>query len=274
MRFSKWHGLGNDFVIVNTFEESIYNECELAKAMCDRHLGVGADGLVLIAPSDTADFQMRIINADGSYAEMCGNATRCVAKYIQQHNMLESETIRLETLAGIIQPRLLSDGSELIEVNMGKARLLKGEIPIQGDELEPAQNIELSVNGKPFVGTGVSMGNPHFVIFVDSINDVNLEEVGPLIETHSLFPKKINVEFVERISSDRVRMRVWERGCGITMACGTGSCATGVAGVLTQRTGNEVTVVLDGGELKIRYDEDGTVFMTGPATEVFTGNWN
>lgn len=274
MRFSKWHGLGNDFVIVNTFEESIYNECELAKAMCDRHLGVGADGLVLIAPSDTADFQMRIINADGSYAEMCGNATRCVAKYIQQHNMLESDTIRLETLAGIIQPRLLSDGSELIEVNMGKARLLKGEIPIQGDELEPAQNIELSVNGKQFVGTGVSMGNPHFVIFVDSINDVNLEEVGPLIETHSLFPKKINVEFVERISSDRVRMRVWERGCGITMACGTGSCATGVAGVLTQRTGNEVTVVLDGGELKIRYDEDGTVFMTGPATEVFTGNWN
>ncbi len=274
MRFTKWQGLGNDFVIVNTFEEAIYDERELAKAMCDRHFGIGADGLVLIAPSDTADFQMRIINSDGTYAEMCGNATRCVASYLKSRGMSDGGSVRLETLAGIVEPRVLDGADNLVEVNMGKARLLRGEIPMQGDESDTAVNIPLEVNGWTWYGTGVSMGNPHFVIFVDNLAQIALEDWGPRIECHPMFPRKTNVEFVQRINAGKIRMRVWERGCGITMACGTGSCASVVAGVLTQRTDRDVTVVLDGGELKISYKEDGIVTMTGPAVEVFSGNWS
>lgn len=274
MRFTKWQGLGNDFVIVNTFEETIYNERELAKAMCDRHFGIGADGLVLIAPSDTADFQMRIINSDGTYAEMCGNATRCVASYLKSRGMSDSGSVRLETLAGIVEPRVLDGEDNLVEVNMGKARLLRSEIPMQGDEEDTAINIPLEVNGWTWYGTGVSMGNPHFVIFVDNLAQIALEDWGPRIERHPMFPRKTNVEFVQRINAGKIRMRVWERGCGITMACGTGSCASVVAGVLTQRTDRDVTVILDGGELRISYKEDGIVTMTGPAVEVFSGNWS
>lgn len=274
MRFTKWQGLGNDFVIVNTFEEAIYDERELAKAMCDRHFGIGADGLVLIAPSDTADFQMRIINSDGTYAEMCGNATRCVASYLKSRGMSDGGTVRLETLAGIVEPRVLDGKDNSVEVNMGKARLLRGEIPMQGDEEDTAINIPLEVNGWTWYGTGVSMGNPHFVIFVDNLAQIALEDWGPRIERHPMFPRKTNVEFVQRINAGKIRMRVWERGCGITMACGTGSCASVVAGVLTQRTDRDVTVILDGGELLISYKEDGVVTMTGPAVEVFSGNWS
>lgn len=274
MRFTKWQGLGNDFVIINTFDESIYDERELAKAMCDRHFGIGADGLVLIAPSDTADFQMRIINSDGTYAEMCGNATRCVASYLKSRGMSDGSTVRLETLAGIVEPKVLDGPDNLVEVNMGKARLMRGEIPMQGDEADTAINIPLNVNGWTWYGTGVSMGNPHFVIFVDNLAQIALEDWGPRIENHPMFPRKTNVEFVQRINAGKLRMRVWERGCGITMACGTGSCASVVAGVLTQRTDRDVTVVLDGGELLISYKEDGVVTMTGPAVEVFSGNWS
>lgn len=274
MRFTKWQGLGNDFVIINTFEETIYDERELAKAMCDRHFGIGADGLVLIAPSDTADFQMRIINSDGTYAEMCGNATRCVASYLKSRGMSDGGSVRLETLAGVVEPRVLDGEDNLVEVNMGKARLLRGEIPIQGDEEDTAINIPLEVNGWTWYGTGVSMGNPHFVIFVDNLAQIALEDWGPRIERHPMFPHKTNVEFVQRINAGKIRMRVWERGCGITMACGTGSCASVVAGVLTQRTDRDVTVILDGGELMISYKENGIVTMTGPAVEVFSGNWS
>ena len=274
MRFTKWQGLGNDFVIVNTFEETIYDERELAKAMCDRHFGIGADGLVLIAPSDTADFQMRIINSDGTYAEMCGNATRCVASYLKSRGMSDGGSVRLETLAGIVEPRVLDGEDNLVEVNMGKARLLRDEIPMQGDEEDTAINIPLEVNGWTWYGTGVSMGNPHFVIFVDNLAQIALEDWGPRIERHPMFPHKTNVEFVQRINAGKIRMRVWERGCGITMACGTGSCASVVAGVLTQRTDRDVTVILDGGELMISYKENGIVTMTGPAVEVFSGNWS
>ena len=273
MRFTKWQGLGNDFVIINTFEETIYDERELAKAMCDRHFGIGADGLVLIAPSDTADFQMRIINSDGTYAEMCGNATRCVASYLKSRGMSDGGSVRLETLAGVVEPRVLDGEDNLVEVNMGKARLLRGEIPMQGDEEDTAINIPLEVNGWTWYGTGVSMGNPHFVIFVDNLAQIALEDWGPRIERHPMFPHKTNVEFVQRINAGKIRMRVWERGCGITMACGTGSCASVVAGVLTQRTDRDVTVILDGGELMISYKENGIVTMTGPAVEVFSGNW-
>ena len=274
MRFTKWQGLGNDFVIINTFEETIYDERELAKAMCDRHFGIGADGLVLIAPSDTADFQMRIINSDGTYAEMCGNATRCVASYLKSRGMSDGGSVRLETLAGLVEPRVLDGEDNLVEVNMGKARLLRGEIPMQGDEEDTAINIPLEVNGWTWYGTGVSMGNPHFVIFVDNLAQIALEDWGPRIERHPMFPHKTNVEFVQRINAGKIRMRVWERGCGITMACGTGSCASVVAGVLTQRTDRDVTVILDGGELMISYKENGIVTMTGPAVEVFSGNWS
>lgn len=274
MRFTKWQGLGNDFVIINTFEEPIYDERELAKAMCDRHFGIGADGLVLIAPSDTADFQMRIINSDGTYAEMCGNATRCVASYLKSRGMSDGGSVRLETLAGIVEPRVLDGEDNLVEVNMGKARLLRGEIPMQGDEEDTAINIPLEINGWTWYGTGVSMGNPHFVIFVDNLAQIALEDWGPRIEHHPMFPHKTNVEFVQRINAGKIRMRVWERGCGITMACGTGSCASVVAGVLTQRTDRNVTVILDGGELMISYKENGIVTMTGPAVEVFSGNWS
>lgn len=274
MRFTKWQGLGNDFVIINTFEETIYDERELAKAMCDRHFGIGADGLVLIAPSDTADFQMRIINSDGTYAEMCGNATRCVASYLKSRGMSDGGSVRLETLAGVVEPRVLDGEDNLVEVNMGKARLLRGEIPMQGDEEDTAINIPLEVNGWTWYGTGVSMGNPHFVIFVDNLAQIALEDWSPRIERHPMFPHKTNVEFVQRINAGKIRMRVWERGCGITMACGTGSCASVVAGVLTQRTDRDVTVILDGGELMISYKENGIVTMTGPAVEVFSGNWS
>ena len=274
MRFTKWQGLGNDFVIINTFEETIYDERELAKAMCDRHFGIGNDGLVLIAPSDKADFQMRIINSDGTYAEMCGNATRCVASYLKSRGMSDGGSVRLETLAGVVEPRVLDGEDNLVEVNMGKARLLRGEIPMQGDEEDTAINIPLEVNGWTWYGTGVSMGNPHFVIFVDNLAQIALEDWGPRIERHPMFPHKTNVEFVQRINAGKIRMRVWERGCGITRACGTGSCASVVAGVLTQRTDRDVTVILDGGELMISYKENGIVTMTGPAVEVFSGNWS
>lgn len=273
MKFEKWHGLGNDFVIVNTIEESVYNEKELARAVCDRHFGIGADGLVLVAPSDTADVQMRILNSDGSYAEMCGNATRCVARYLAESSLASGDGMAIETLAGIVRPRLI-DGGGLVEVDMGKAGLLRREIPMTGDPDATAVNVTLNVNNWQWMGTGVSMGNPHFVIFVDNLAQIAIGDWGPRIETHPLFPNRTNVEFVQRLSANKLRMRVWERGCGVTLACGTGSCASAVAGVLTGRTGREVTVVLDGGELLIRYDENDSVYMTGPAVRVFTGNWS
>ena len=271
MKFEKWHGLGNDFVIVNTFDESVCDECELARVICDRHFGVGADGLVLIAPSDTCDVQMRIVNSDGTRAEMCGNATRCVAAYLARHKLVEPGEISIETLAGVVRPRLLPDGR--VAVNMGRPRLKRADIPMRGDPDSEAVNVPLEVNGFQWYGTAVSMGNPHFVIFVDDMAKIDPAEWGPRIERHPAFPHKTNVEFVQRINASRLRMRVWERGCGVTMACGTGSCATAVAGVLTRRTGGNVTVVLDGGELDVVYD-GGDVTMSGPAAQVFTGNWS
>ena len=272
MRFTKWQGLGNDFVIINTFEETIYDERELAKAMCDRHFGIGADGLVLIAPSDTADFQMRIINSDGTYAEMCGNATRCVASYLKSRGMSDGGSVRLETLAGVVEPRVLDGEDNLVEVNMGKARLLRDEIPMQGDEEDTAINIPLEVNGWTWYGTGVSMGNPHFVIFVEKVEEVDLSTVGPLLEWHPLFPDRTNVEFAEIRGRDEIRMRVWERGSGITQACGTGACATAVAAIMNGKTNRAPQVIMDGGSLRISWpDENSPVYMTGGAAKVFEG---
>lgn len=277
MQFSKWHGAGNDFVIVDGFKENVagLDLAAAARQVCDRHFGVGADGLVFVLPSATADFRMQIINSDGSEAEMCGNVTRCVARYVYEQGLTDKTKVTLETLAGPIKPELVFDGGAIsgVRVDMGAPRLKRGEIPMTGAAGEDAMNVPVTVDGRTYHGIGVSMGNPHFVIFVDDVGSVALPVTGPKIETDALFPRKTNVEFVQALSRSELRMRVWERGAGITMACGTGTCATVVAGVLSGRCDRKVLVHLDGGDLSIEWAEDGRVYMTGPAVEVFRGDY-
>ncbi len=277
MRFSKWHGAGNDFVIVDGFKEKVAG-LDLAAAgrlVCDRHFGVGANGLVLVLPSASADFRMQIINSDGSEAEMCGNATRCVARYVYEQGLTDKTKVTLETLAGPITPELLfADGKVTgVRVDLGKPRLTRGESPMGGEPGASAVDVPVTVDGRTYYGIGVSMGNPHFVIFVDDVAAVDLPAVGPKIETDKLFPRKTNVEFVQVVSRGELRMRVWERGAGITLACGTGTCATVVAGALSGRCDRKALVRLDGGDLTVEWAEDDRVFMTGPATEVFRGEF-
>ena len=276
-KFSKWHGLGNDFVIVNGFaEHGIKDYAAAAIEVCNRNFGIGADGLVFVLPSQIADFQMRIFNSDGSEAEMCGNVTRCVARYVYDNGLTDKQAITLETKAGIIRPQLVFDGAELKEVcvDMGEPRLKQGEIPMQqGDAEDSAVDLALTAAGKTWQVTCVSMGNPHCVIFVPDLKAIELAAVGPLIETAAWFPRKTNVEFVEVLNDERVRMRVWERGAGITLSCGTGACATAVAAVLNKLTKRRVTVELDGGSLVIEWGEDNHVYMSGPAVEVFRGEY-
>ncbi len=275
-KFTKWHGLGNDFVIVNGFTENIEDYSATAIKVCDRHTGVGADGLVLVLPSENADFQMRIFNSDGSEAEMCGNVTRCVAQYVYECGLSAHTKITLETKAGIIIPELILENGEIktIRVDMGEPRLYSQAIPVTGFTEEKIVHCPLNVSGRLFNITCVSMGNPHCVIFTDNVSAIDLAGIGPQIETHSNFPKKTNVEFVEIIDDQRIRMRVWERGAGITMACGTGACASLVASVLNDKTKRMATVELDGGELVVHWDiENNHVYMSGPATEVFRGEY-
>lgn len=273
-QFSKWHGLGNDFVIVNGFTEQITDYEAAAREVCDRHFGVGADGLVLVLPSAVADFQMRIFNSDGSEAEMCGNVTRCVARYVYEQGLTDKTRLTIETKAGLIKPELLqADGETQVRVDMGEPRLVPTEIPVVDIPGNPIVSAPIQVAGQEYAVTCVSMGNPHCVIFVNDMSQVPLAEVGPQLETAAYFPRKINVEFVEVLDEERVRMRVWERGAGITMACGTGACATLVAAVLNAKTKRKATVVLDGGELIIEWGTDNHVYMTGPATEVFRGQY-
>lgn len=272
MIFSKWHGLGNDFVIVEPEKNPGFDFQAAAAHLCDRHFGIGADGVVTIRPLGGEAFEMRIYNSDGSETEMCGNATRCVGLYIRRNKLAKGEKFELHTRAGIIRPKVLDNGT--VRVDMGTPRLRRGEIPVAGDPEGDARGLALELPGIRLEAVGVSMGNPHAVIFVPDVNAVKLEEWGPRIECDPLFPNKTNVEFVEVISPQLVRMRVWERGCGVTLACGTGSCATAVAGAVTGRTGRCITVLLDGGELQIEYSEtDNHVYMTGPACEVFQGAW-
>lgn len=275
MKFSKWHGQGNDFIIVNGFEEKVADYRDLAIKMCNRNFGIGADGLVIILPSvlAEADFKMVIYNSDGSEAEMCGNATRCVARFLYERGLTTKTTITLETLAGLIVPELIfkDDQIETICVDMGHPRLKRGEIPVIGEPDEQAVDFSITVNNETYKMTCVSMGNPHAVIFVNDIDRIKLAEIGPLIENHDLFPKKTNVEFVQVISNKELRMRVWERGAGITQACGTGASAVLVASVLTGRTEREITIHLDGGDLALQWKPDNHVYMSGPATEVFRG---
>ncbi|MEN6564730.1 MAG: diaminopimelate epimerase [Veillonellales bacterium] len=273
-KFSKWQGAGNDFVIVNGFEEKIDDYKQTAREICDRHFGVGADGLVLILPSDTADFQMRIFNSDGSEAEMCGNVTRCVARYVYETGLTASKKITLETKAGLIKPELIlaEDGMiRTVRVDMGEPRLCRGQIPMTGNPAEQPINIPLQIADTAYSITCVSMGNPHCVIFVNDAAAIDLKATGSMIETNLLFPKKTNVEFVQVLAEDKIRMRVWERGAGITMACGTGACAAAVAAILNNKINRTTVVELDGGQLVIEWAEDNHVYMSGPAEEVFRG---
>ena len=274
-KFSKMHGAGNDYIYVNCFKEKVENINETAKAVSDRHFGIGSDGLVLICPSDVADFRMDMYNSDGSQAEMCGNATRCVGKYVYDRGLTDKTQITLETLAGIkILDLNVKDGEvQTVRVNMGSPELVPKNIPIDSN-LDRFISEDVEVDGKVYKVTGVSMGNPHAVTFIDDTDSLEIEKIGPKFETHKLFPKKINTEFAQIVDRNTIKMRVWERGAGETLACGTGACAVAVASTLNGLVDEDkpVTVKLLGGDLQILWNrQENLVYMTGPATTVFDG---
>ena len=276
MKFTKMHGAGNDYVYVDGFAESVDDPAELAKAVSDRHFGVGGDGLILILPSTVADVRMRMFNADGSEAEMCGNGLRCVAKYAYDHGLVKGLEIVVETGAGLLPVKLFANAAgkvDRVQVNMGRPRLTRAEIPMTGPPAERVIDRELTILDRTFRISCVSMGNPHCVIFVDDVDAFPVATYGPVIEHHEFFPRRTNVEFVQVISASEVRQRTWERGAGETLACGTGASAVAVAGLLTGRTGHQLLNHLAGGDLELSWDGDGEVFMTGPAVEVFTGEY-
>jgi len=273
MKFTKMHGCGNDYVYVNLFQEKLENPAETSIKVSDRHFGIGSDGLITIGPSDIADFRMRIYNADGSEAEMCGNGIRCVAKYVYDHKLTDKTEISVESGAGIKYLTLyVKDGKvDQVKVDMGEPILEPAQIPVVSDK-DKVIDEPIEVGGKTWNMTCVSMGNPHAVVFVDDTEHFELEKYGPLFENHERFPKRTNTEFVQVISRTEANMRVWERGSAETWACGTGTCATVMACILNKKTDNKVLVHLRGGDLTIEYDESTNhVFMTGPATEVFNG---
>ncbi|MGI6491568.1 MAG: diaminopimelate epimerase [Peptococcaceae bacterium] len=276
MHFTKVQGLGNDFILVDGFSEKLDLERfpELAVKICDRHFGVGADGLVPLLPSETADVFMRIFNSDGSEAEMCGNAIRCAAKYLYERGLVRKRRILVETLAGMRVPELIIDNGKvaLVRVDMGEPLLERGEIPMLG-AAGRVVNEELFIDQSSYRITAVSMGNPHCIVFVPDLTAVELTQLGPRFENHPSFPRKTNVEFVQVLNRAEVRMAVWERGAGVTLACGTGACAVGVAGALNGFTNRAVTVHLSTGELYIEWAADNHVYMTGPAEEVFSGSY-
>ena len=274
------HGAGNDYVYVDCFAQPIpQNIPELTRRISDRHFGVGGDGLILICPSEHADAEMRMFNADGSASEMCGNGIRCVAKYIYDHNICDQETLRIKSGEQLLTLDLyLSHGQvDRVRVDMGEPVLKPADIPttLHGRSADdPACNVPLVLGDRKFDVTCVSMGNPHCVTFVDELADDWVLRIGPQIETDPHFPNRVNAEFVEILSPSTVRQRTWERGSGETMACGTGASAVCVAGVLTGKTGRSILVHLPGGDLELEWSEvDNHVYMTGPATEVFSGNW-
>jgi len=275
LKFTKMQGIGNDYVYVNCFEENIENPPELSIAISDRHFGVGSDGLIMIMPSPVADARMRIFNADGSEAQMCGNGIRCVAKYLYECGIKKSDRLTIETAAGIktIELTTASGNVTQVKVEMGIPGLLRNEIPMLGEN-EQVIDVPLQVNDTVLNITCVSMGNPHCITFVDDVDSVDLNVTGKAIENHELFPERINAHFVQQISADKVKMRTWERGSGETLACGTGAVATGVACVLNKLTERVINTQLPGGELTVEWTEDNKTYMTGPAEFVFTGLWN
>lgn len=273
MKFTKMQGLGNDYVYVNCFEEKVENPSELAVKVSDRHFGIGSDGLILIRPSEVADFRMTMFNADGSESEMCGNGIRCVGKYVYDYGLTDKTEVSVETLAGIKYLKfLIKDGKvDMVTVNMGEPILKPELVPVVG-EGDAVIDSPIEVDGKEYKMTCVSMGNPHSVVFVDDVDNFPLHEVGPLFEHHKAFPRRVNAEFCQVIDRTHAKMRVWERGTGETLACGTGTCATAVACILNGKTEDEVTITLLGGDLIIRWDrEKNVIYMTGPARVVFDG---
>lgn len=276
MRFSKMQGAGNDYVYVNCFEEKIENISETAVKVSDRHFGIGSDGLVLICPSEKADFQMIMYNSDGSQAEMCGNAVRCVGKYVYDRGLTDKKTVTIETLAGIkiLNLNIENDVVKTVRVNMGKPVLYPADIPVLSDKNRFIEET-VNVDDKDYKVTCVSMGNPHAVVFLDTLKELDIEKIGPKFENHTIFPRRINTEFVEVINKNRLKMRVWERGAGETLACGTGACAVMTAAVLCGKAENKAVIELIGGKLMIEWEGEGSdVFMTGPAEFVFDGEIN
>jgi len=289
VRFTKMHGLGNDYIYVNCFEEKIDDPVELAQAVSDRHRGIGGDGLILITPSQKADVRMRIFNADGSEAEMCGNGTRCVAKYTYDHKLAQAggafsvpggqtfpTSLKIETGNGVLTVGLVVGDDDKVSkvcVNMGQPILAPRDIPVN---LPGEKVVEkpIAVLGRELLMTCVSMGNPHAVFICDDVGLIDLKKLGPAIENHSLFPNRINVHFIQIDNPSELTMRTWERGSGITMACGTGACAACVAAVLACQQQRACTAHLPGGDLELNWSEkDDCVYMTGPAVEVFEGVW-
>jgi diaminopimelate epimerase len=275
MKFIKMHGLGNDFVFLDHFSVAADEDYpKLAKKLCHRQFGIGGDGLIVILPSKVADARMRIINSDGTEPEMCGNGIRCFARYVYDQGIVNHNPMRVETLAGVLTIKLTLKDAQVqgVRVDMGEPILRADLIPVLGQG-EPVVGETLEVLGETFLYTAVSMGNPHCVIFVEDFATLDFERLGPAIEKHSLFPRKTNVEFIEVNSPRELTMKVWERGAGPTLACGTGACASAVAAVLNHKTEREVTVHLPGGDLLIEWGLDNHIYMTGPATYVFKGEW-
>lgn len=275
MKFTKMHGCGNDYIYINGFIEQVDNPSQLAVKMSNRNFGVGSDGLVLILPSQVADFRMRMFNSDGSEAEMCGNAIRCVGKYVFDKELTNQTVIKIETLAGIKKLDMIVEKGLVtyVKVDMGEPILSSKEIPVVSDK-NPVIGEEINAKGDTYAFTCVSMGNPHAITYVDSTDDFPLDSIGPIVEVHEKFPRKTNVEFVQVVDRDTLKMRVWERGAGETLACGTGACATLVASVLNDMCNRKATIKLLGGDLVIEWDENTNhIIMSGPATIVFEGEW-
>jgi len=273
--FAKYEGIGNDFIIINNMEGTVSLNPEQIARLCDRNFGIGADGLIFARPSQIADFFMDYYNSDGSIAEMCGNGIRCYAKYLHDERLTDKNAINIETRAGIKVIDLIFDGDSAsgARVDMGEPVLEASRVPV-ASESKQVVNQQLSVDGTSFSATCVSMGNPHCIMFVEDVKSAPVKELGPKVEKSDYFPQKTNVEFVKVISEDEIELRVWERGCGETLACGTGACATLVACALNDMTGRFATIHLPGGDLKITWEENNHVILEGPANRVFTGMIN
>lgn len=276
MEFTKMQGAGNDYVYVDCFKEKVVNPSELSRRISDRHFGVGSDGLILIKPSDRADFYMEMYNADGSEGKMCGNGIRCVGKYVYDNGLTDKTEISVDTLSGVKYLKLnVVDGKvDTVRVDMGVPILTPREIPVNIAE-DIVKDYPVTIGEKTYRITCVSMGNPHCVTYMDDVDNLKIEDIGPLFEKNEMFPEQVNTEFVRVIDRDNLQMRVWERGSGETLACGTGTCAAAVASILNGYCNDTVKVKLSGGELKITWDrEKNIIYMEGPARTVFTGNWD
>ncbi len=276
MKFTKMQGIGNDYIYIDCFQEQVADPEEFARRASDRHFGIGSDGLILILPSQVADVRMRMFNADGSESEMCGNGIRCVAKYVYDHGLVRKTALQVETGNGVLDLQLFLGNDGLVakvQVNMGLPILQRAAIPMTGPATETAVLVPFVVAGHTLELTCVSMGNPHAVVYVDDVAAFPVTEIGPQIETSDWFPRRTNIEFVQIVSRTEVIQRTWERGAGETLACGTGASAVTVAGVLTGKTERKILNHLRGGELELEWLDNGPVLMTGPAVEVFSGEY-